>query len=116
MQASKLIDWQFAPTVLNHNVLVLRDDRTATTKRVKYGSALSSHVMSQLDVKIDDGRPFTGRLLGLRNDSTFGVTDVTKLEQHCYDKTGENAEKAIYNDNKNEEYGCNIAYIMNDVK
>ena len=104
------------PKILNHNVLIFSDDRTATTKRVKYGSALSSALMSQLDAKIDDGRPFTGRLLGLRNDSMFGVTDATKLSQHCYDKTGADVEKAIYNESKNDEYGCNIAYIMSDVR
>ena len=104
------------PKILNHNVMILRDDRTSTTRRVKYGSALSSALMSQLDAKIDDGRPFTGRLLGLRNDSTFDVTDATKLSLHCYDKTGADVEKAIYNESKNDEYGCNIAYIMEDVR
>ncbi|MBQ7536805.1 MAG: hypothetical protein IJT14_01645, partial [Rickettsiales bacterium] len=104
------------PKILNHNVLILRDDQSYSSKRVKHGSALSSALMSQLDAKIDDGRPFTGRLFGLRNNTTFGMTDETKLAQYCYDKTGENVEKAIYNESKNEEYGCNIAYIMSDVK
>ena len=32
------------------------------------------------------------------------------------DKTGADVERAIYNSDTNEEYGCNIAYIMSDVK
>ena len=102
--------------VLNHNVQLYVDDTTTTSKRVKVGSALNSSMASILDAKIDDGRPFSGRLLGLRNKTTYAMTDPEQLVKYCYDKTGENVEKAIYNSDTNEEYGCNLVYIMDDVK
>ena len=102
--------------VLNKNTISFYDDTTSTARRTKYGAALSSKMMSELDAKIDDGRPMSGRLIGLRNKKTYTMTDAEQLSQYCYDKTGENVERAIYNSDTNEEYGCNITYIMSDVK
>ena len=102
--------------VLNKNTISFYDDITSTTSRTKYGSALNAKMTSELDAKIDDGRPMSGRLIGLRNKKTYTMTDAEQLSQYCYDKTGADVEKAIYNSDTSEEHGCNFVYIMNDVK
>ena len=78
---------------------------------------LSSKLASEIDAKIDDGRPGTGRLLALKGG--IAHQSNTTNEQHlksCYDKMANEVSSAIYHSDTNLQYGCNITYIMEDVK
>ena len=83
----------------------------------KANGAISSKQMSELDAKIDDGRPGSGKLLALKTGRArrSGATE-TDITQTCYDKTFEEIDTAIYNSDTNLKYGCNIVKVMEDVK
>ena len=83
----------------------------------KSTGALSSKITSQLDAKIDDGRPGTGRLLATKSGfaKRSSATDAEKLSV-CYDKNALDVDKAIYHENSNLKYGCNLVRVMEDVK
>ena len=83
----------------------------------KANGAISSRQMSELDAKIDDGRPGSGKLLALKTGRArrSGATE-SDIKQTCYDKTFEEIDKAIYNSDTNLKYGCNIIKVMEDVK
>ena len=79
--------------------------------------ALSAKMASELDAKLDDGRPGTGRILAMKAGSAHdkGVS----MDTHnavCYDKRADEVDKAIYQSDTNMKYGCNIMKIMSDVK
>ncbi|MBQ7537223.1 MAG: hypothetical protein IJT14_03835, partial [Rickettsiales bacterium] len=80
------------------------------------GTALNAKMMSELDAKMDDGRPTTGRLIGLKGASAYGITDANLSAEYCYDKAGNDIEKAIYNNSKDLKYGCDFVYVLTDVK
>ena len=72
-----------------------------------FTSALNSKLASELDAKIDDGRPGTGKFLASKGNLN---------EKYCYDKTYSDVDKAIYNKDDRLDFGCNILYVMEDVK
>ena len=82
-------------------------------------AGFSSKVAAQLDAKIDDGRPGTGRLFGLKSEAATrtGATRQTILNS-CYDGdfTDDSIKKSIYHSDTNTKYGCNLLYVMEDVK
>ena len=80
-------------------------------------SLLSSKMMSELDAKIDDGRPGTGKLLALKGyrATVDGATNA-QIENTCYDKPFEDVNIALYHNSNNLEYGCNLLKVMEDVK
>ena len=80
-------------------------------------ASISSRMASELDAKIDDGRPGSGRILALKGG--FAHYANTTMDQHiaaCYDKKADEVDKAIYHSDTNIKYGCNIIKVMEDVK
>ena len=62
--------------------------------------------MSELDAKIDDGRPWTGRLVGIK--TIYGYLNAD--QEVCYDNNG------LYLNKTASKNGCNLMYLMEDVK
>ena len=94
--------------------------RDGMTSENPYG-AFSAKIASELDAKIDDGRPGTGKLLGLKGAFAFAKKDGVKStnDEHlavCYDKMANEVDSAIYHTTKDMKYGCNIIKVMEDVK
>ncbi|MBQ7536609.1 MAG: hypothetical protein IJT14_00635, partial [Rickettsiales bacterium] len=79
--------------------------------------AINAKQASELDAKIDDGRPGSGTLLALKSGHArrTGATD-DEIKQACYDQDFANVDKAIYHTTTNLKYGCNIIKVMEDVK
>ena len=98
------------------NMLLFHDNWSTGSRRVAIGTALNAKMMSELDAKIDDGRPTTGRLIGLKGASAYSITDVNLSAEYCYDKAGNDIEKAIYNNSNDLKYGCDFVYVLTDVK
>ena len=90
------------------------------------GSFVSAKMASELDAKVDDGRPGTGRIIGIKaglsvpkesNKPRQGTEDEQK--QVCFDQLDTSVEdinKAIYHSSTDLKYGCNIIKVMEDVK
>ena len=102
--------------LVNKNIIKFDDGFVSGMRRARHGSALSSKMMSELDAKIDDGRPISGKVMATRGNAANGLTDPAQLAKYCYDKAGDQTEKAIYNSDENKEFGCNIIKVMEDVK
>jgi len=78
---------------------------------------VSSRIASQLDAKIDDGRPGKGKLLSLKGPYGYlPATSEAEQKNVCYDQTADNVSSAIYNNSTNMKFGCNLMKIMEDVK
>ena len=82
----------------------------------KFISALNSKLASELDAKIDDGRPTTGNLMGIKPSKGKEETDAEKSKRYCYDMSGNDIEKALYNTSTNTQYGCDLVYVLKPVK
>ena len=67
---------------------------------------INAKLMSELDAKIDDGRPWTGRLVGIKTIYGYLNTD----QEVCYDNNG------LYLNKTASKNGCNLIYAMEDVK
>ena len=65
----------------------------------------------ELDAKIDDGRPGTGKFLAMKY---YGLYD--NQMDVCYDKNANEISTSIYHGSNNLKYGCNLVYVMEDVK
>ncbi len=81
-----------------------------------FTSALSSKLASELDAKIDDGRPTTGNLMGIVPAKGIRETNAEKMKQYCYDAAGNDIEHALYNTSTNTQYGCDLIKVMEPVK
>ena len=115
----KLVNHNFIITysVLNNPTLSTQDKRAAF---------VSAKMASELDAKIDDGRPGTGRVLGIKaglstptgyDEPRQGTADEQK--QVCFDQLDTSVEdinKAIYHNSTDLKYGCNIIKVMEDIK
>ena len=78
---------------------------------------VSSRIASQLDAKIDDGRPGKGKLLSFKGPYGYlSTTNEDQQKQVCYDQTADNVYSAIYNNSTNMKFGCNLMKVMEDVK
>ena len=79
---------------------------------------LSAKMASEIDAKIDDGRPGSGRLLAYKNDYVHQDTKPSnaEIEKVCYTGAITNVSSAIYENSTNLRYGCNIIKVMEDVK
>ena len=116
--------------LVNHNYLITYVTAKNSSDRVarqdKRASFVSAKMASELDAKIDDGRPGTGRVLGIKAGLSVppmadkphqGTTDEQK--QVCFDQLDTSVEdinKAIYHSSTDLKYGCNIIKVMEDVK
>ena len=76
----------------------------------KYGS-LSSKMASELDAKIDDGRPGTGSIMAYKAEAHNDAD-----EKACFDKNRYNVGSAIYHSDTDLKYRCNMIKVMEDVK
>ena len=81
-----------------------------------FTSALNSKLASELDAKIDDGRPTTGNLMGIVPAKGINEADAEKMKKYCYDAAGNDIEKALYNTSTNTQYGCDLIKVMEPVK
>ena len=118
----------FLRVVDHHNLIVLarashakRYDSngrlTGTQNDSVNTSALTAKISSELDAKIDDGRPGSGRLLAMKGGlAHVAGTSRNTYESICYDGASDNIHKSIYANSNNLKYGCNIIKVMEDVK
>ena len=82
----------------------------------KFG-VLTANLTSQLDAKIDDGRPGNGKILAIKNEYAWNpVPSKDEVDKVCYDGDYADLEHAIYGNSKDTKYGCNIIKVMEDVK
>jgi hypothetical protein len=113
----------FIKKILDQNVLltqgiIFEKSQTGSFQVAmnKYVSTLSAKLSSELDAKIDDGRPTTGRLLGIKGSKGWFETNDERLKRYCYDAAGNDIEHAIYNTSTNTQYGCDLIYMMKPVR
>ena len=102
----------------NHNaIFMFRIVSAEVSLNNNTQGALSATTMSELDAKIDDGRPATGKILAVKGGwaRRQNATD-DEIKAVCYDKLVPEVDKAIYNSDKNLKFGCNIIKVMEDVK
>ena len=110
----------YRKNIQHKNTIVLQhvaEDNAYTDNVWKKNGALSAKMASELDAKIDDGRPGTGGFVVLK--SGYAHERNTTQETHdavCYDKPADNINKAIYVTSNDLKYGCNIIKVMEDVK
>ncbi|MBQ7537129.1 MAG: hypothetical protein IJT14_03335, partial [Rickettsiales bacterium] len=106
----------------NHNAIVIhRLNISASTgggaTRTDFAAALTAKITSQLDAKIDDGRPGTGKLLAYKDGRGSNKTAPDgEVKATCYDKDYSEVDKAIYHETTDLKYGCGVLRIMEDVK
>ena len=78
---------------------------------------LSAKMTSELDAKIDDGRPATGKILAVKSGfARKASANDDEIKAVCYDQLVPNVDKAIYNSSNDLKFGCNLVKIMEDVK
>ena len=118
------INWK--KSVHDHNTIFMLNANlgcpcTSTSQNCscsKSVGAISAKMTSELDAKIDDGRPGTGRLLAYKNDYVHQNSKPSnaEIEKVCYNKPINQVSSAIYENSSNMRYGCNIIKVMEDVK
>ena len=103
-----------------HNMLVTfanKDNHNGWHNYDANSSVLSAKLSSELDAKIDDGRPGTGKILSLKSGfALMSQNNEDVLKKVCFDQLTPNVKSAIYNSDTNLKYGCNIIKVMEDVK
>ena len=102
----------------HHNTLtILRQATVSRDVLVPKTSALPAKLASEIDAKLDDGRPGTGRVLAMKGGNAHR-SDTTEAEHlaNCYDKMADQVDKAIYHSGTDLKHGCNITYVMEDMK
>ncbi|MBR1429554.1 MAG: hypothetical protein IJ590_04870, partial [Rickettsiales bacterium] len=102
----------------HHNTLtILRQATVSRDVLVPKTSALPAKLASEIDAKLDDGRPGTGRILAMKGGNAHkpGATEDEHLA-NCYDKMADQVDKAIYHSGTDLKHGCNITYVMEDMK
>ena len=121
------VEWdnaQFKNAAMNHNLMgfvdaptLFNNGRTRYADDTKKYGAFSAKIASQIDAKIDDGRPGSGRVLAMKSAMAHvsATTDNIYME-NCYDKSALEVDKAIYHTHTDLKYGCNIIKVMEDVK
>ena len=115
--------------VHNHNTMIMFGNQSCASERncnfygcspfcKKSTGALSAKMSSELDAKIDDGRPGRGKLLAYKADyaRSKDKLDDAEMQRICYDKLPSQVSKAIYHNSTNMLYGCNIIKVMDDIK
>ena len=88
-----------------------------TTTTTRNNSVFSAKMASELDAKVDDGRPGSGKILALKGGAAHNAnTSEDKHKKVCYDQMADQVDKAIYETSTDIKYGCNIIKVMEDVK
>ncbi len=108
----------YRKSLVNHNAIFTFLDKSHNGwHSIDQNSAtLSAKMTSELDAKIDDGRPGSGRLLALKAGYSLIKDDNETKKAVCYDQLVGDIQKSIYHASTNLKYGCNMMYIMEDVK
>ncbi|MBQ7537033.1 MAG: hypothetical protein IJT14_02830 [Rickettsiales bacterium] len=122
----EVVDPNFKSAVHKHNTIFIVNSNLGCTCTSPYVNcacknsrgALSAKMTSELDAKIDDGRPGTGRLLGYKNDYVHQNTAPSddEINKVCYDKPINEVSSALYEKSSDLRFGCNIIKVMEDVK
>ena len=124
---SYAVEWDnagFRNATLNHNLMafidaptIFFDGKTRYANDTKKYGALNAKMAGELDAKIDDGRPGSGRLLAMKSAfAHVSATNDKSYIENCYDKDATEINKAIYHSSTDLKYGCNIIKVMEDVK
>ena len=74
---------------------------------------LTADLANQLDIKMDDGRPGSGNMLGLKNGyaKSSGLSENDK-KHICYNKLQNQVSDAYYVADTEMKNGCNIMYLL----
>ena len=93
----------------------LFSDRRANSRN--HVGFLNSKNASHLDIKFDDGFPGSGRILAMKSGIAH-YQNVTAREHmaSCYNKRANKVSDAMYYNSTDIRYGCNITYVMKDVR
>ena len=85
--------------------------------KTRDNASFSSKLASELDAKVDDGRPGSGKILAIKGGHAHNKnTTEAQHKKVCYDQMANNVDKAIYESSTDIKYGCNIIKVMEDVK
>lgn len=111
-------DSEVRKIVNSKNVIILYKNTPAAADD-QYGSGslatgiLTADIANQLDVKLDDGRPGSGNIIGLKNGyvKTSGLSDNDK-KKVCYNALQNEVSTAYYVANTDVKNGCNILYVF----
>ena len=110
-------DQEVQKIVNSQNVLVLYRNTPASADD-QYGSGslatgiLTADIANQLDVKLDDGRPGTGILIGLKNGYVKSLTSDDDKKRVCYNTLQNEVSNGYYVANTETKNGCNILYVI----
>ena len=104
--------------VNSQNALFLYRNTPASTDN-NYGAGslatgiLTATLANQLDAKLDDGRPGTGVVIGLKNGyvKTSSLTESDK-KKICYNTLQADVSDAYYIASTDAKNGCNIMYVI----
>ena len=108
-------------SVFNHNTIAFFGNGGSSEASERSASrglngAFSAKIASDIDAKIDDGRPGTGKVVASKGNHFVNVNSDDEKKAICYDRTFDEVDKAIYNESKDVKYGCNLLKVMEDVK
>jgi len=110
----------YAKRITNKNAIIFglveHKDGASTSQQSIYG-AIPAKMTSELDAKIDDGRPNTGKLLAVK--SGYAQTAISDNERSsiCYDKLASELDGSpLYVTKSDKKYACDVMYVMEDVK
>ena len=116
-QAHEFYDTTLEKNVNSRNVMFLyRNTPSGADDTYGAGSLstgiLTADITNQLDIKLDDGRPGTGVIIGLKNGYVHYLTDEKEQKQVCYNDLQKNVSTAYYVANTETKNGCNVMYII----
>ncbi len=110
-------DTEVQKNVNSQNVLILYKNTPAGADDT-YGTGplatgiLTADIVNQIDVKIDDGRPGTGILIGLKNGYVKSVDNEDGKKRICYNTLQNDVSNGYYVSSTETKNGCNILYII----
>ena len=107
----------FDANLNNHNVIIFGKASAAGSGLKAESAIVSAKLTSELDAKIDDGRPGTGKIVALKSYHALKPSaTANEINNNCYDGDFANVTRAIYSNSNDLKYGCNIIKVMEDVK
>lgn len=110
-------DAEVQKNVNSQNVLILYKNTPAGADDT-YGTGplatgiLTADIVNQIDVKIDDGRPGTGILIGLKNGYVKSLTNESDKKRVCYNTLQNDVSNGYYVSSTETKNGCNVLYII----
>lgn len=113
----ELYNTEVQKIVNSQNVLVLYRNTPASADD-QYGAGslatgiLTADIANQLDVKLDDGRPGSGILIGLKNGYVKSGLSEEDKKRVCYNTLQNDVSNGYYVANSEAKNGCNILYVI----